>query len=252
MTLRLRFHVTMMVAGLCLASTHGLAQTIQSGTVDPERMRAALAAQAARAAARSVPTQEVASKPNPGIPLATGPAPRSATGRSLLDEPAVPAKIELSGDLLSINATNASLSEVIRQVATRTGMQVEGNSRDERVFGTYGPGSPPDVLSALLYDSGYNVIMVGSTAQGAPRRLVLSTRAAAVTANGPAAPARTSDEDDEEAPAEAQQPPPPNPGLQTAPNLPPPTPGQPKTPQQMLEELQRLHQGQQAPELPHD
>jgi hypothetical protein len=38
--------------------------------------------------------------------------------------------------------------------------------------------------------------------------------------------------------------------MQTAaPGLPP---GQPKTPQQMLEELQRMHQGQQPQDIPHE
>ena len=102
----------------------------------------------------------------------------------MLDEPAAPAQIQLAGDQLSIHANNASLSEVIRQVAGQTGMQVEGNSRDQRVFGAYGPGSPPEVLSALLYDSGYNVVMVGSTADGAPRRLVLSARTSGLASAG--------------------------------------------------------------------
>jgi hypothetical protein len=173
----------------------------------------------------------------------------------MLDEPATPAQIQISGDRLSINATNASLSDVIREVAKDTGMQVEGNSRDERVFGSYGPGSPPEVLSALLYDSGYNVIMVGSTADGAPRRLVLSTRGAESATQAAVTPARNSDDEDEEPPVQEAAPaPPPNPGLPGAPGVPgvPAASGQPKTPQQMLEELQKMHQGQQAPELPHD
>jgi hypothetical protein len=130
-------------------------------------------------------------------------------------------------------------------------MQVEGNSRDERVFGSYGPGSPPEVLSALLYDSGYNVIMIGATADGAPRRLVLTTRSSGSSAPTTAAATHAGDEDDEETPAEQPAPPTPNPPPPAATGL-PPSPGQPKTPQQMLEELQRMHQGQQPPDLPHD
>jgi hypothetical protein len=171
--------------------------------------------------------------------------------RSLLDEPASPAQINISGNRLLINANNASLTQVIHQVASDTGMQVEGNTRDERVFGSYGPGSPEEVLSALLYDSGYNMIMVGSTADGAPRRLVLSTRAAGGTtqvATGAVRNSNSNEEEEEEAPAEP--PPQPGPSMQTAaPGLPP---GQPKTPQQMLEELQRMHQGQQPQDIPHE
>jgi hypothetical protein len=171
----------------------------------------------------------------------------------MFDEPATSARIEFTGDRLSINAANASLSEVIRQVAARTGMQVEGNSHDERVFGVYGPGSAPDVLSALLYDSGYNVIMVGRTVDGAPRRLVLSLRGAATASQGAAVATRNNDDEDDDVPQQEvqQPPPPPNPVLQAAPAS-PPVAGQPRTPQQMLEELQRMHAGQQSQDLPHD
>jgi len=181
----------------------------------------------------------------------SGAAGRGNVPRSLLDEPASPAQISISGNQLLINANNASLTAVLHQVATSTGMQVEGNTRDERVFGSYGPANPEEVLSALLYDSGYNMIMVGSTADGAPRRLELSTRTSGGTAQVATAAVRNNEEEEEEAPAE----PPPQlgPSMQTAaPGMPPGQPGQPRTPQQMLEELQRMHQGQQPQEIPHD
>jgi hypothetical protein len=159
----------------------------------------------------------------------------------MLDEPAAPATIDVTGGQLSIKATNASLSDVLRQVASRTGMQIEGNSHDQRVYGIYGPGLPDDVLSALLYDSGYNVLMVGSTVDGAPRRLVLSPR----TAINPTQVANSQpvhNDDDDETPVEPP-PPPPQPtqpqGTSTT------NPGQVKTPQQMLQELQRLTRPQQ-------
>ena len=267
-----KFRIAVITVGLCLGGAHARAQAPQAGSAPQTasvlqpgpagsmaaaRARAAMAAQSAPGSAIGWQGgQAVSSKPSPGMPsapAASAVGSTTSTARhSMLDEPATPAQIQLSGDQLSISATNASLSEVIRQVASKTGMQVEGNSREERVFGVYGPGSPPDVLSALLYDSGYNVMMVGSTQDGAPRRLVLSTRSTNAANAGTAAPVRSSDEDDDEPVAETPQPPPPPPtpapsaGNNTA-------PGQPKTPQQMLEELQRMHQGQQAPaDAPHD
>ncbi len=263
MTLPQRFHVVVMTAVTCLSAPLVGAQGLQPVQVQQpgadsnaprgmrhgDRMRLFEAPSGSTAAVvgQTSPAAQLMSGVAAAQPEAAA-APRSEA-HSMLDEPATPAQIQISGDRLSINATNASLSEVIREVAKDTGMQVEGNSRDERVFGSYGPGSPPEVLSALLYDSGYNVIMVGSTADGAPRRLVLSARGADST-QAAVTPARNSDDEDEEPPAQEVAPaPPPNPIA--APGVPPAS-GQPKTPQQMLEELQRMHQGQQAPELPHD
>jgi len=216
--------------------------------MDHPHLRHPLAAQSAVASAQAA---AVSSRPLPGAAAQSTPAAQGNVPRSLLDEPASPAQINISGNQLLINANNASLTQVIHQVATDTGMQVEGNTRDERVFGSYGPGSPEEVLAALLYDSGYNMIMVGSTADGAPRRLVLSARTSGGTAQVATAAVRNNnDEDEEESPAEP--PPQPGPTMQTAPGLLPQPPGQPKTPQQMLEELQRMHQGQQPQEIPHD
>ncbi len=192
-------------------------------------------------------------KPSPGITMSTQAPPRKLA--SLLDDPASSAKIQVEDGKLSIQATNASLTEVIRQVAAQTGMQVEGNSRDQRVFGLYGPGSPPEVLSALLYDSGYNIMMVGRTADGAPRRLVLSARTTGTaTAQSPVNQASRNDDEDEtsDPPAEVAQPAPmQSPGMQPSPAA-PAAPGQVRTPQQMLDELQRLHAGQQPQEVPRD
>ncbi len=158
--------------------------------------------------------------------------------------------MQLADDRLTITATNASLGDVIRDVAAKTGMQVEGNSRDERVFGVYGPGKPADVLSAILYDSGYNVLMVGSTSDGAPRRLVLSARSAEAPGSPASQAPRAANNDDDEADTAEQPPiqPPAQPPNNTVP--PQAIPGQVKTPQQMLEELQRMRQGvqQQAPQ----
>ena len=52
--------------------------------------------------------------------------------------------------------------------------KVEGLSQDQRVFGSFGPGDPRDVLSQLLEGSGYNVLMLGGQGDGAPEEIVLS------------------------------------------------------------------------------
>jgi hypothetical protein len=181
---------------------------------------------------------------------------------SLLQEPPRLATVKLADGQLSVDADNASLTQILQSVATDSGMKIDGLGADQRIFGTYGPGNPHEVLQSLLDGSGYNVMMVGSGSNGAPRELVLSPRSASTPDAGQqqAAPPQQQpgDDDDDSAdqdvdtgpaiqPAPIQRPgfnrpinvPPPN-GEQT-----PPTPDQaPRTPQQMLEQLQQIRQQQ--------
>jgi hypothetical protein len=165
------------------------------------------------------------SQPAPAKPSAAQPtvapqpqtaSPVSQVAPSMLQQPAGEAQIVFSGDTLSIRADNSSLSAILHQVAGKSGMQIEGLSGDERVFGTFGPGSPRDVLADLLNGTAYNVVLLGDLSNGAPRQLILT-------------------------------PPPPPPEPTPSGTTPPPTPGV-KTPQQLFEQLQRMRsaQGQQV------
>ncbi len=183
--------------------------------------------------------------------LPTAPAVVNPTGGSLLQQPAKPASVTFVDGKLSIEAMNSSLRAILNDLEQRTGTRVEGLNKDERIFGVYGPGDPQEVLAALLDDSGYNVLISGQRADGAPRAITLSTRTASAAGPG-GTKTQASDEDDdaEEAPAFVQPPPVPQP--QPA-NAVPAGNGQPqvKTPQQLLEELQKLRlgaAGQAAPQ----
>ena len=77
---------------------------------------------------------------------------------------------------LKIDASNSSLGQILKDVATATGARVQGLGQDQRIFGSYGPGPARDVLTQLLAGSGYNVLMVGDQGQGTPRQIVLSIR----------------------------------------------------------------------------
>ena len=150
---------------------------------------------------------------------------------------------------LLIVASNSSLAQILRDVSTDTGAKVEGMGADERIFGTYGPGSARDVLSELLDGSGYNVLMVGDRGQGTPRRIVLSPQAGGAMQSTAKNTAPTPSNDDTDADQQAPDPepeqeqPPPN---STAPPVPV------RTPQQMIEErnrqLQQMQNGQQNPQ----
>ncbi|MGC1294209.1 MAG: hypothetical protein WA869_04145 [Alloacidobacterium sp.] len=174
---------------------------------------------------------------------------------SLLDQPAKPAQVQLDAGKLSVQADNSTLSGIIHDISSKTGMTVDGLSRDQRIFGSYGPAAPREVLSALLEGLGYNVMMVGALGNGAPRLVTLTPRTSGGAATGnPPTPAPRQNNDDEDDSATEQQdnqlPPRPEPNPPEA-EQPPGNPGQPgqpgqvKTPQQMLQELQQMRQQQQ-------
>src|SRR5579875_164729 len=124
-------------------------------------------------------------------------APAAAQPSSLRDEPPQPAVIELKGGKLRIEANNSALDDILHAVATQSGMQIHGLNRNYRVFGSYGPANPRKVLSELLSDSGWNVVMIGALADGAPEQLLLTVRG-----NTPPTPPNPND------PEEAYTPPP--------------------------------------------
>jgi hypothetical protein len=176
-----------------------------------------------------------------------------ATAPSLLDHPAQPAKVTLAAGRLSVQADNSSLSQILHQVSEAGGMKVEGlqagGNGDQRIFGSYGPAAPRDVLSELLNGSGYNVMMLGETPAGVPRELALTLRSGEGVPNPPpnSGNAMRSDENDEpiqptQYPDE-QEPPP-----QQTPNV----PNRVRSPQEMLQELQRVHQQQQQQQQPQE
>jgi hypothetical protein len=211
---------------LVLAASQVCAQNV------PARLRGGPAAPAGQAPgpAQPTPTQQ----PQPAPPV-------NQTAPSMLQQPAGEAQIVFTGDTLSIRADNSSLTAILHQVAGKSGMQIEGLSGDERVFGTFGPGAPRDVLADLLNGTAYNVVLLGDLSDGAPRQLILTPTTHGGTAPTPAPQASTTDEAANEPEAVEVPPPPPD----VPPSGPtPPTPGV-KTPQQLFEQLQRMRSGQQ-------
>lgn len=102
---------------------------------------------------------------------------------SLSSQAAIPPQVTLDHGKLTVDAQNSDLSAILQDVSQKSGMSVDGLSRNTRVFGVYGPGSPRDVLSALLTGAGYNFVIVGGESGSVPRELVLTAQ------NGNALPA---------------------------------------------------------------
>jgi len=201
-------------------------------------------------------TETQVEQPSPSAPAAAAaPAPTARTETapvtvasatappSLLDKPAEPPSIDLAQGRLTIHADNSSLADILHRLTSDSGMTVDGLGGDQRIFGSYGPGDPQEVLSTLLDGSGYNVVMVGRTESGTPKQLSLTPRGAKPASQGPSRPQQIAQDEDND--DEQQGPPIEPPG---APQPPPETPQQNngvRTPQQMLRELQQMREQQQ-------
>jgi hypothetical protein len=164
--------------------------------------------------------------------------------------------------VLSVSADNASLNQILRQIATDIGMKITGGVADERVFGEYGPAPPDQILSALLDGTGSNLVLVHRDGD-AIAELILTPRQ-----GGPTPPSPTSaafndrSEPHDTPPVQVAQPapeppspanqihPPPSTGAASTGTSPadqsqPESPNGVKTPQQIYEQLQRMRQQQQ-------
>jgi hypothetical protein len=85
------------------------------------------------------------------------------------------ARVEYSGNQLTIAADNSSLNEILSEIAKLSGMKITGGVNDERVYGSYGPDDAQVVLSQLLDGTGTNVVLL-ETPQHTLAELVLTPR----------------------------------------------------------------------------
>ncbi|MFZ0293798.1 MAG: hypothetical protein WAL52_09360 [Candidatus Sulfotelmatobacter sp.] len=174
--------------------------------------------------------------------------------------PAVAPEVSYENGLLTINAPNSTLGDILRSVRKHTSADIEiPATANERVVTRLGPAPAREVMAELLNGSRFNYILLGSPADAnALVRVVLvaktpdtPTGQPGQTANGTPSPAATNptadaqaeaaeeniDESADQSAADAEQP---------AAN--PDQPGV-KTPQQLLQEMQQrqmLMQQQQA------
>jgi hypothetical protein len=187
------------------------------------------------------PAPSPQAQPAPSVPAAPSTPAAPDAAPSLLQQPAQDAKIVFDNNRLSIHAENSSLAGILHQVASSSGMKVEGLGGDERVFGTFGPGAPRDVIADLLNGTAYNVALIGDLDNGAPRELILTPATHGAAAPAAAPQANSDDANDQESQDVPPTPPPDVP--QPAATQTPGTPGV-RTPQQLFEQLQRMRQGQ--------
>jgi len=171
-------------------------------------------------------------------PVAPAPPPPELPHWPANSDPTQPA-VTWDSHGLRIDAANASLHQILDQVASATGAKVEGMGTDERIFGEYGPGEARDVISQLLHGSGYNLLLIGDQGQGTPREIILSARRpGGNTQNAARQPVAIQEPQEDEVveQPEVQEPP-------------PSIPAPPRTPQQVMQELLQRQQQMNQPLL---
>jgi hypothetical protein len=101
----------------------------------------------------------------PAVPTTTTAAPPIAEPPTVQSQ----LNVKYASGQLSITATNASLKQILSEVAKAAGIKITGEVSDDQVFGQYGPAAPQAVLAELLDGTGINILMVG-------RELTLTAR----------------------------------------------------------------------------
>jgi hypothetical protein len=216
----------------------------------PAPHKAAVPKKKKRVMARKKPVEAVVAQPLPAQTMPPVPA-------TLMNSTPVKPSVTLDNGMLTIDAPNSTLSDVLSGVRKATGAVIEGASPSERIAVRLGPGNPRQVIAALLHGTAYDYVILGSQEkQDVVTRVVLRQKEGAgaedsQAAQGGARPERhrAPDAAEEEAadqatPAEdatAPQPAEPEPAAAQ----PTPDQNQSKSPEQLFRELQQVQQQQQ-------
>ncbi len=158
--------------------------------------------------------------PAPVAPAAPPPPPVPA------DQSPAAATVSFTSGMLTIRARNSSLEQILNQVSQQTGMAIEGSNHDKRIYGDYGPGTVSATVEKLLNGAGYNYVIVGGGDGRPPAKLLLTSGSAGATSTPPVS-----------SPTPQTSTP-----VQSAVPENPSSPVHPKTPQEIFEELRRMHQ----------
>ncbi len=207
-------------------------------------------------------------KPSPAVvptaPMVPQPQPVQQAQAPLRPEqmPPVPPTVVYQNGLLSVEATNSTLGDVLNGIRTKAGIQIEGiQGAQDRVAAKLGPAPAQVVLTSLLQGSHFDyMILARPDRPNIVQRVILTPASGSgLSANANGLQPRSTmvlnqgDPDNDE--AEEANIPQPVPQIQQLPPPPQPQPAQrtgaavqgnsPKTPEQVLEELKQLQQQQQ-------
>jgi len=253
----------LLLTGFTLPVQEIVAQSPQPAQASSNKTVSAAAVPAAHKskaqARKSAPAPEIAQTPPPPP--------------TLEQQPPAPPRVSYQNGQLTIDSRNATLSQVLHSVQLQTGASVDmpPGSGSERVVAKLGPGTPKDVLATLLNGSKFNYVILGAPDNsGGVQKVILLARN---TSAGDTAAATTAQNNNVRPPSASQaieppedEYPPPDQETENQNQLVPGQPGMPgsegltpdvinagpgqvapggRTPEQMLQELQRMQQQQQ-------
>jgi hypothetical protein len=207
-------------------------------------------------------------KAQPSVPqVQPDPAPQPPPPPPKPEElPSTPPEVTYRDSQLTIIAQNSTLSDILSAVRRTTGAVFDAPSTaSERVVGRFGPGPARDVLAKLLNGSRFNYVMVGTVADpNSVTHVILTAKtggetpplpgaqqpsfqqAVVPTQPAPLTPDAAGEATDEEQQVDSAEQPSDGSDENTADQEPeePANPNQPavKTPEQLLQELQRQQQ----------
>ncbi len=105
---------------------------------------------------------------------------------TLMNSAPVKPSVTMEGGLLTIDAPNSTLSDVLSGVHRATGASIEGAAPTERVAVRLGPGNPEQVIAALLHGTPYGYVILGSPEKrDAVTRVLLTQQTSANASNQP-------------------------------------------------------------------
>ena len=222
---------------------------------------------------RPTPPANVASQgtqpptqPQSGAPAPAGAAgqPPQPVGQPVVQPspvgPAVAPIVTFKDGLLTVQALNSNLSSVVTAIRNKTGIEFEGAENiSERVAISMGPAPEGDVLAAIFAGSKYDFLAIGRPdSPNIVQRVILTVKNQPGTAGeAPAQPAPAAQSEEEEVPDEQinagepqDTPVQPVPVPQAQPPQTQTPPNQPKSPEQLLQELQEMRRQKGSPEDP--
>ncbi len=202
------------------------------------------------------PRKHQAAKAEPVITPARPPTPAALQQITLQQMPAMPAQVQYANKQLTITARNSTMSDILAQVKKLTGASMDfPPNAAERVVGQFGPGPAREVLASLLDGTNFNYVLLGSAKNPTGvDRVIVTVKPTGPEVSRPAQPnIAQQDESEQEGlgTADADQdqnlenPPPDDQAQQPSSDADQNAPQGPKTPEQLLQELQRQQQLQQ-------
>jgi hypothetical protein len=165
--------LAMMTGGVWARQSAPATPVVQSSANQPQKTAVAKKRKPAAGSKSAAPEQLAPPQTMPPLPA------------TLMNSAPVKPSVTMEGGLLTIDAPNSTLSDVLSGVHRATGATIEGAAPTERVAVKLGPGNPEQVIAALLHGTPYGYVILGSPEKRDVITRVLLTQQTSGDANQP-------------------------------------------------------------------